>query len=88
MELPTSLSHAYLIAGGSGESRGALVRRLTAAYLCEGGGRPGGARVPCGQCRPCRKAEQGIHPDVSFTAPAPDKREITVDQIRALRSDA
>ena len=82
MELPNPLSHAYLITGGSGESRGALIDRLTAAYLCES------ARVPCGQCRPCRKVSAGIHPDVSRTAPAPDKKEIAVDQIRALRSDA
>ena len=82
MELPEPLSHAYLITGGSGESRDALVRRLTAAYLCEG------AKPPCGRCKPCRKAAEGIHPDVSRTAPAPDKREIGVDQIRALRSDA
>ena len=82
MELPEPLSHAYLITGGSGESRDALVRRLTAAYQCEG------AKPPCGRCKPCRKAAEGIHPDVSRTAPAPDKREIGVDQIRALRSDA
>ena len=81
-ELPKPLSHAYLVTGGSGESRGAMIQRLTAAYLCEG------ERPPCGQCKPCRKAAEGIHPDVSRTAPAPDKREITVDQIRTLRSDA
>jgi len=30
----------------------------------------------------------GAHPDVFRAAPAPDKREISVDQIRALRADA
>ena len=88
MELPDPLSHAYLVTGGSGESRGALIQRLTAAYLCEGDRLPGGGRRPCGVCRPCRKVSAGIHPDVSCTAPAPDKREIGVDQIRALRADA
>ena len=87
MELPDPLSHAYLITGGSGESRGALIKRLTAAYLCEGG-RLSGTRVPCGACRACRKVADGVHPDISYTAPAPDKREIGVDRIRALRSDA
>ena len=82
MKLPNPLSHAYLITGGSGESRGALTRRITAAYLCEG------ERPPCGVCRACRKVSVGTHPDVSRTGPAPDKREITVDQVRALRSDA
>lgn len=87
MELPDPLSHAYLITGGSGDSRTALARRLTAAYLCQGELPPGGS-PPCGKCPPCRKAAAGTHPDVVYTAPAPDKREIAVDQIRALRSDA
>ena len=81
-ELPNSLSHASLITGWSGDSRAALARRLAAAYLCQG------ERPPCGKCPPCRKAAAGTHPDVAYTAPAPDKREIAVDQIRALRSDA
>ena len=84
MELPTPLSHAYLITGGSGDSRAALANRLAAAYLCESTGQ----NVPCGQCRACRKVSSGAHPDVSRTAPIPGKREITVDQIRALRADA
>ena len=80
--LPNPLSHAYLVTGGNGDSRADLVRRLTAAYLCEG------ERPPCGGCRACRKAAAGTHPDVFHTAPAPDKQEIAVDQIRALRADA
>ena len=82
MELPNPLSHAYLLTGGSGDSRAALARRLTAAYLCEG------THPPCGACRACRKVAADTHPDVSRTAPAPDKREIAVDQIRSLRADA
>jgi len=82
VELPNPLSHAYLLIGGSVDSRAALAQRLTAAYLCEG------ERPPCGACRACRKAAAGAHPDVFRTAPAPDRREISVDQIRALRADA
>lgn len=82
MDLPHPLSHAYLISGGSGDSRAALANRLTAAYLCQG------ANPPCGGCRACRKVGAGTHPDVYRAAPAPDRREITVDQIRALRADA
>ena len=80
--LPNPLSHAYLVTGGNGDSRADLVRRLTAAYLCEG------ERPPCGGCRACRKAAAGTHPDVFHTAPAPDKQDIAVDQVRALRADA
>ena len=82
MELPNPLSHAYLITGGGGDSRAAFVGRLAAAYLCEGD------PPPCGRCRACRKVGKGSHPDLSRTAPPPDKAEITVEQIRALRADA
>ena len=81
-ELPETLSHAYLITGGSGESRGDYARELTKAYLCSG------ERPPCGQCLSCRKVSAGVHPDVSWIAPVEGKREISVDQARALRSDA
>ena len=80
--LPEPLSHAYLITGGSADSRAELAGRMTMAYLCRG------EHPPCGACRDCRKAAAGTHPDVMHTAPAPDKREITVDQIRTLRADA
>ena len=80
--LPDPLSHAYLITGGSGDSRAALLNRLAAAYLCEG------EKPLCGQCRACRKVGKNAHPDLSRTAPPPDKAEITVEQIRSLRADA
>ena len=82
MELPNPLSHAYLVSGGSADSRGALIARMAAAYLCEG------EHPPCGQCRACRKVRAATHPDVSRTSPPPDKAEIVVDQIRALRAGA
>ena len=81
MELPHSLSHAYLITGGSEDARKQLARRMASAYLCTG--RP----VPCGACRHCRKVEGDIHPDVQWITPAADKREISVEQARRLRSD-
>ena len=80
--LPNPLSHAYLITGGGGDSRAAFAGRLAAAYLCEGDA------PPCGRCRACRKVGKGSHPDLSRTAPPPDKAEITVEQIRSLRADA
>ncbi len=82
MKIPEPLSHGYLISGGGEESRAAFARRLAAAYLCDG------QTVPCGGCRHCRKVAGGTHPDVSLIAPLEGKREISVDQIRALRSDA
>ena len=81
MDLPQTLSHAYLITGGSEEGRRGLALRLASAYLCTG------HPVPCGVCRHCRKVQGGIHPDVQWVTTLADKREITVDQARKLRAD-
>lgn len=82
MNIPAPLSHAYIITGGSQESRREFARRMTAAYLCTG------EHPPCGGCRHCVKVEKGVHPDVVTLSPAAGKREIVADQARELRSDA
>ena len=50
-------------------------------------------KKPCGICRHCRKAAADIHPDISIVARLTDdkgkkKKQISVDQIRALSADA
>lgn len=77
-----SLTHAYLISGGSSPGRDQVARHLAAAYVCTGEG----AR-PCRLCLHCRKAEGSIHPDIVVLS-APEGKEITVSQVRTLRSDA
>ena len=82
MKIPQPLSHAYLITGGCEASRAAFANRLAAAYLCEG------EQAPCGSCRHCRKLAAGVHPDLTRVTIPEDKKEIVVDQARALRTDA
>ena len=77
------LSHAWLILGGTGEERRKLAEFAAQALLCAGEG-----EKPCGRCPHCRKVLKGIHPDISTLQREPDKREITVSQVRALRQEA
>lgn len=78
------LSHAYILAGPAGSGRHTLARLISQTYVCTA---PQKER-PCGRCPQCRKAAEGIHPDViRITGPAEGK-PITVDQIRTLRTDA
>lgn len=83
------LAHAYIIISPNENARNGAAGRLAAAMLCES--RDG--ERPCGMCRTCRKALSGIHPDISVVDAGLDsqgrkRREIPVDTIRALASDA
>ena len=84
-------THAVILSGG-GEVTKERARTLAAALLCQGTG-----EKPCRVCRHCRKVFRGdfpgIHPDVAavergFNTAGKLRREITVDQIRALVEDA
>lgn len=85
------MMHSYIISG-DGDAARSRAREMAAAALCEGAG-----AKPCRACRHCRKVFQGefpgIHPDVALVERRADKsgkvrREIVVDQIRALAVDA
>lgn len=88
MREPSKLSHSYIVSSASKQQLMAEAKRLAMAALCSAdSGRP------CGLCRNCRKAEQGIHPDLSYVERITDddgkqKKEIVVDQIRQLSVDA
>ena len=77
------LSHAYLICGPVGSGKHVLAETIAAAMVCEGTG-----KKPCMLCRHCRKSERGIHPDIVTIDREVDRKEIYVDQIRNLKSDA
>lgn len=82
------LSHAYIISSVSEAERDRMAWELAAAAVCSS---PSDA--PCGSCRDCRKAKAGIHPDILVVDRLTDdkgrqKRDITVDQIRAVIGDA
>ncbi len=86
---PRALSHAYLILALP-EPGYQTARALAGAMICSCADP---ARRPCGQCRDCRKAAEGVHPDIiTITRPTDDrgrqKREIYVEQIRALVADS
>lgn len=51
------VSHAYLFEGVPGTGRQSMARGYAGEILCLSG-------TACGECRPCRLLDRGVHPDV------------------------
>lgn len=82
------LSHAYILSAPSAREQERMALRLAQTAVCTDP-----LRAPCGVCAACRKVGRGVHPDVSFVRRLKDdkgrpRREIVVDQIRALAEEA
>lgn len=82
------LSHAYIVSAQSACVREQTILPLASAAVCSGTG-----KRPCGVCRDCRKAKDGVHPDIIHVQRETDekgkaKREIRVDQIREMITQA
>lgn len=72
---------AIILEGPVHSGRKNLAHIIGAALLCEEG-------IPCGECNSCRKVFFTGHPDVSVVLPEKGKANISVEQIRTVRSDA
>lgn len=69
-----AMTHAWLITGPPGSGRSNVARAFAAALQCDRGG--------CGECRACRTAVSGAHPDVTLVRT--EKLSIGVDEVREL----
>jgi DNA polymerase III subunit delta' len=81
--------HALLFTGPAGVGKRTIARTLMCALECTSADVAG---RPCGVCRPCIQIEAGNYPDVRVIVPErasggqkQDRRDISIDQIRALQ---
>lgn len=73
------LGHALLLAGPRGVGKGHFAHGLASYLLCEAS-----PQKPCGDCRSCIQIAAQAHPNLMRLAPAEDKRDIAIDDVRAL----
>ncbi len=81
-------SHAYIIASPDVEIRDKKALDIACYFLCEGQ-----EKRPCMECPTCRNVLAGFHPDIIDVSRKSDdkgnkKRDIQVEQIRRMASDA
>lgn len=75
--------HALLLEGPTGSGKKTLARMVAAAAVCSDR-----ANAPCGQCENCRKAKEGIHPDIEEIKSEGGSHSFHIDRIRELRENA
>ncbi len=78
-------SHAYLFVGPDQVGKTTLVRAFAQAITCESPVAGDGLGA-CGECRSCRLAAEGGHPDHRFIEPG--NGQIKIEQIRNLIREA
>jgi len=73
------VAHAYLFLGPPGVGKSTVARAFARALLCLQPRRGDG----CGECRACRQAAEGNHPDLLIVGPTPGT--IKIDQVREVQ---
>ena len=71
--------HAVVLMGMAGVGKRTLARLLACAFLCVGEG-----AKPCMQCKGCRRAMNGTHPDLLTPSAGEKERYIKVDHLREI----
>ena len=79
--LANKFPHALLICGQSGLGMLSFANAIALSLLCS---QPDSEGRPCGRCQPCQLCASDSHPDLYRVNRDEDKRQILVDQIRAL----
>ena len=87
-ENPSAIPHAWILSSASRDDALRKAHEIACAAVCLAG-----HDVPCGECRGCRKAASGMHPDIISVRRPTDKngnlrRELTVEQIRGISIEA
>lgn len=74
--------HAIIIEGDEGLGKRTLADLICKSAMCTGSDKP------CNSCRNCHMCNTKNHPDVYYIAPEEKRKNITVEQVRKIRSDA
>jgi DNA polymerase-3 subunit delta' len=75
-------SHSYIFEGPVGCGRRKTALALIQTLFC-----PNADSDACGVCPPCRKVGGNNHADIHLIEPLPDKRDISIEQLREMQRE-
>ena len=78
------VAHAYGLSGPRSIGKRTAALRFAQTLNCEV---PGVTAGGCGACRGCRLMEAGTHPDVILVTRSDDRRDIAIEQVRAMQEE-
>ena len=78
--IQNKLAHAYLFYGLDGLGKSTLAKYFIASLICNS------SPCPCQKCINCQQIFQEIHPDLLIIKRLPEKKEISIEQIRFLKN--
>jgi len=76
-----NLGHGYLFYGPPGLGKSKIAHYFISSIFCLSE-----QNKPCGTCSHCQQIQKNIHPDIIIIKPNEDKKNITIEQIRQMRS--
>lgn len=74
------INHAYLLVGPAGIGKNLMADYFIKSIFCFDK-----ENKPCGKCAACRQIGSGVYPDVTVLTKDDDKKNIAIEQIRAIR---
>lgn len=79
------LAHAYLFSGPTSLGKKTALFLFAKSILCQAAG-INASEKPCNLCQSCKLFIKEMHPDVLFLHAADDKKNISIDEVRAFIS--
>jgi len=76
-----NMPHAMVLAGAEGVGKLQFADYLATSLVCEA---TSIETQPCGECKSCRLAKAGTHPDITWLTPEEEGKAIRIDAVRAL----
>ncbi|HNW55910.1 MAG TPA: DNA polymerase III subunit [bacterium] len=77
------LAHCYLLVGPADIGKASVAKYFARTLVCQKR-QESGTDWPCGHCPACQQTARGVYPDFYEVNLLPDKRKISIEQVREL----